>query len=229
MNFYEKFIEYDYNPFILFNKNGKIISVNQEAQYLLGYVTSSELYQLALNYANTNYGFKTTFVDLEFERFKFFAICVGYENDEEIGLRLYRYPEIKIVNFKDNNTELVNIYALIDLCISANSTKLSANFIKDIDPTLPEIKTNTEKFIKLLNAIFEKFQDSKTIKLKLYMKTGEYIKIENRKFSIFAIEISGDFFQKENIDKLKTLASSINSYIDTTSKSITINIPMITS
>ena len=229
MTIYEKLIEYDYNPFILFNKNGKIISVNQEAQYLLGSVSNSELYQLALSYASSSYGFKTTFVDLEYGRFKFFAICVGYENDEEIGLRLYRYPEIKIVNFEESETELVNIYALIDLCISASSTKTDATFNKNIDPTLPEIKINTEKFIKLLNTIFEKFSNSSQIDIKLFIKIGEYIKIGERKYTLFAIEISGDSFDKKYLDKIKSLASSINSYLDITSKSITINIPMITS
>lgn len=34
----EAWIEHDYNPFIVFDSNGKIISLNQEAQYLLGEV-----------------------------------------------------------------------------------------------------------------------------------------------------------------------------------------------
>jgi len=229
MDFYEKFIEYDYNPFILFNKNGKVISLNQEAQYLLGSVAASEIYQLALSYASNNYGFKTTFLDLEFGRFRFFAICVGYENDEEIAIKLYRYPELKIENIEESNTQLVNIYALLDLCISANSTKSNTNFIKEIDPTLPEIKINTDKFIKLLNAIFEKFDQSQTILIKLYIKVGEYIKISNRKFTLFAIEISAKEYKKEGLEKLKNLAHSINAYLDFSSKSITINIPMITS
>lgn len=229
MDFYEKFIEYDYNPFILFDKNGKVIGVNQEAQYLLGSVCANELYQLALSYANSTYGFKTTFVDLEFEKFKFFAVCVGYENDEEIGIRLYRYPEPKIESIEESDTEFVNIYALIDLCISANATKTKIKFIKDIDPTLPEIKMNTQKFIKLLNTIFEKFSVSKNIEIKLFIKIGEYIKISNKKYTLFAISISDENYKKDDLEKLKNLAHSINSYLDFSSKSITINIPMITS
>ncbi len=229
MNFYEKLIEYDYNPFILFNKNGKVVSLNQEAQYLLGSVTAHELYQLALSYANNSYGFKTTFVNLEYGRFRFFAICVGYENDEEIGLRLYRYPELKIETIEESDVDFVNIYALIDLCISASSTKTDAKFIKDIDPTLPEIKINTERFIKLFNNILDKFSNSSEIKIKLYIKIGEYIKIADKKYTLFAIEVMDNNFIKEDFEKLKSLAHSINSYLDISSKSITINIPMITS
>ena len=229
MDFYEKFIEYDFNPFILFDKNGKVIGVNQEAQYLLGSVCANELYQLALSYANSTYGFKTTFVDLEFGRFRFFAVCVGYENDEEIGIRLYRYPEPKIESIEESDAEFVNIYALIDLCLSAYATKTKIKFIKDIDPTLPEIKMNTQKFIKLLNTIFEKFSDTKNIEIKLFIKIGEYIKISNKKYTLFAISISDENYKKDDLETLKNLAHSINSYLDFSSKSITINIPMITS
>lgn len=229
MDFYEKFIEYDYNPFILFNKNGKVISVNQEAQYLLGHISSYELYQLALSYASNSYGFKTTFVNLEYGRYKFFAVCVGYDNDEEIGIRLYRYPELKIETIEESDADLVNIYALIDLCISANATKSKAKFVKDIDPTLPEIKLNTERFIKLLNKIFDRFKDSDQIKIKLHINIGEYIKIRDKKYTLFAIEIIGNEFEKDDIEKLKNLAKTINSYLEIESNKITLNIPMITS
>jgi len=228
MDFYEKFIEFDYNPFILFNKNGKIISLNQEAQYLLGSVAPNELYQLALSYASENYGFKTTFLNLDYGKFRFFAICVGYENDEEIALRLYRYPELKIETIEDSDTDLVNIYAILDLCISSNATKFSANFTKDIDPTLPEVKLNTKSFIKVLNQIFESFKNSSKIKIKLYIKIGEYIKLKNKKYTLFAIELSGDRLNSADLEKIKDSAKSINSFIESGKKKIILNIPMIT-
>ena len=42
--FNEDWIENDYNPFILFNANGKIISLNSEAQYLLGAIDIKTIY-----------------------------------------------------------------------------------------------------------------------------------------------------------------------------------------
>ncbi len=229
MDFYEKFIEYDYNPFVLFNKNGKIKSVNQEAQYLLGAVSATELYHLALSYASGSYGFKTTFLNLEYGRYKFFAVCVGYENDEEIGIRLYRYPELKLESIEECDADFVNIYALIDLCISANATKSKVGFKKEIDPTLPEIKLNAERFIKLLTQAFERFSSSKEITIKLHINIGEYIKIADRKFTLFAIEIIGDSFDRYDLAQIKELAKSINSYIEIDSDRLIINIPMITS
>ena len=38
MTFDQQWIEFDFNPFVLFSSNGKIISLNTEAQYLLGAV-----------------------------------------------------------------------------------------------------------------------------------------------------------------------------------------------
>ena len=87
MTFEQQWIEYDYNPFILFSSNGKIVSLNAEAQFLLGTATSRELYELATSYANVTFGFKTTFIDLEFGRYKFFGLTVGYENEDEIGIK----------------------------------------------------------------------------------------------------------------------------------------------
>jgi hypothetical protein len=88
VTFEQQWLEYDYNPFILFNSNGKINSLNSEAQFLLGSVEASELFELANSYASLNYGFKTTFLELVFGRYKFFGLTVGYENDEEMGMKL---------------------------------------------------------------------------------------------------------------------------------------------
>ena len=117
MNFCEKWIEHDYNPYLLFDSNGKVLSLNNEAQYLLGYTDAASLFKLAITYAKTNTGFKTSFLDLEFGRFRFFALMVGYENEEEIGLRLYQSPAFHYSKPAIEGS-LVNVYSLLDLCIS---------------------------------------------------------------------------------------------------------------
>ncbi|MCK4737153.1 MAG: hypothetical protein KAT10_01230, partial [Sulfurimonas sp.] len=66
MTFEQQWIEYDYNPFVLFSSKGKVISLNSEAQFLLGAITTDELFNLATTYANLSFGFKTTFIELEF-------------------------------------------------------------------------------------------------------------------------------------------------------------------
>ncbi|MEA2098705.1 MAG: hypothetical protein U9P72_01090 [Campylobacterota bacterium] len=227
MNFETQWLEYDYNPFILFSSNGKIISVNSEAQFLLGTALASELYQLAVTYANITFGFKTTFLELEFGRYKFFGLTVGYENEDQIGIKLYQAPSFKLNKPKPSG-ELINIYTLIDLCISTNSISSNIEFTKEFDPTLPEIIINVNNFIKILNKIYSCFDESKKINTKIFYRVGEHIKFEEKKYSIFSIEISADILNNKKISELKLLIPSSSFYIDI-QKTITINIPMITS
>ncbi len=53
----EAWIEHDYNPFIVFDNSGKILSLNQEAQYLLGEVAHKKIFDIAQAYASMTYGF----------------------------------------------------------------------------------------------------------------------------------------------------------------------------
>ncbi len=227
MTFEQQWLEYDYNPFILFNSQGKIISLNAEAQFLLGSATSQEIFELATTYANVTFGFKTTFLDLEFGRYKFFGLTVGYENEDEIGVKFYQAPTFKLNNPKPVG-QLTNIYALIDLCISSNSIGSNINFKKEFDPTIPDIIIDSNAFIKVLNKIYSCFRENDTIYTKLFFRVGEHIKFEDKKYSIFSIKISGEIINSQKINELEVLISNSNFYVDI-QKEITINIPMITS
>ncbi len=226
MTFEQQWLEYDYNPFILFNSKGKILSLNSEAQFLLGATTASELYELATTYANVTFGFKTTFLDLEFGRYKFFGLTVGYENEDEIGIKFYQAPSFKIENPKPKG-ELVNIYSLVDLCISTNSINSSTIFTKEFDPTIPEIIINSNSFIKILNKIYSCYDGNEKINTKIYFRIGEHIKFEDKKYTIFSVEISGQTLDQKKVNELKVLTSNSDFYIDIKRK-ITFNIPMIT-
>jgi len=227
MTFEQQWIEYDYNPFILFSSKSKILSLNSEAQFLLGIATPSEIFELATTYANISFGFKTTFIDIEFGRYKFYGVTVGYENEDEIGIKLYQTPSFKINKPKPTG-ELTNIYTLVDLCISTNSINSKINFIKDFDPTIPEIIINSNNFIKLLNKVFAYFLESKEIITKVFLRVGEHILFEDKKYSIFSIEVNGNAVDKNKLLAIKAFASDNNFFVDT-KKSISINIPMILS
>jgi len=227
MTFEQQWLEYDYNPFILFGSNGKIKSLNSEAQFLLGAVSASELYELTTIHANITFGFKTTFLELEFGRYKFFGLTVGYENEDEIGIKFYQMPTFKIDKPKPSG-EIVNIYTLVDLCISTNSINSDIVFLKEFDPTIPEIVINTNSFINVLNKTYSCFIESDKINTKIFYRVGEHIKFEEKKYSIFSIEISADILNKQRINELKLLAENTSFYINI-QKSITINIPMISS
>lgn len=227
MTFEQQWIEYDYNPFILFSSSGKIISLNTEAQFLLGSSSPVELFEIATSYANVTFGFKTTFLELEIGRYKFFGLTVGYENDDEIGLKLYKAPSFKVANPKPNG-ELVNIYTLIDLCISTNSISSTVKFTKDFDPTIPEIIINSNAIIKILNKSYKCFHENSSINTRVYLRVGEHVKFSEKKYPIFSIEISSENINKNLANDLKLFTQENSFYMDI-QKDITINIPMITS
>lgn len=226
MTFDQQWIEYDFNPFILFSANGKILSLNTEAQYLLGAVDASLIYKIATTNANSTFGFKTTFMDLEFGRFKFFGITIGYEDEEQIGIRLYQLPSFQFTKQKPEGN-LVNIYALIDLCISSNSIGSTTKYLKELDPSIPEIRLQPELFIKLLNKTYQAFNDNDSVLTRLFFRVGEHIKYEGDKYSLFAIELSAHNMSRKHTSELTRLAEENNLYCEVRESKITINIPMI--
>lgn len=227
MTLEQQWIENDYNPFILFSSNGKIISLNSEAQFLLGAVQPSELFTLAQTYASITFGFKTTFLELEYGRYKFFAITVGYEDEEQIGIKLYQAPTYK-VNTKKPDGELTNIFTVTDLCIASNSISSDITYIKNYDPTIPDVIVNANNLIKLLNLLYKACQKSTTIETKIFYIIGEYIKFNERKYSLFCISIIADKIDKTMEPEIKMLSEKYNFYVEVTKKSISINLPMIT-
>ncbi len=227
MTFEQQWLEYDYNPFILFNSNGKIISLNAEAQFLVGSATPQEIFELATTYANVTFGFKTTFLDLEFGRYKFFGLTVGYENEDEIGIKFYQAPSFKL-NYPKPVGQLTNIYTLVDLCISSNSIGTNITFKKEFDPAIPDIIIDSNEFIKILNKIYSCFSENKVIHTKLFFRVGEHIKFEDKKYSIFSIKVSGEKINEQKAHELEVLVLNNSFYVDIQHE-IIINIPMITS
>ncbi len=227
MTIEQKWLEYDYNPYILFSSEGKVKSLNSEAQFLINSNNSKELFDLATTYANVTFGFKTTFIDLEFGRYKFFGLTVGYENETEIGIKLYQLPLFKLTEKKPIG-ELTNIFTLIDLCVSTNSISSSIIFTKEFDPTIPEIIIDTNCFIKILNKIYSCFINNTKIHTKVYYRIGEHVKFDNKKYSLFSIEISAQNINQQKKVELQTMVKNSEIFVDITKK-ITINLPMITS
>ncbi|NPA74448.1 MAG: hypothetical protein GXO12_07020 [Epsilonproteobacteria bacterium] len=226
MDFFEEWMEYDYNPFILFDKNERVIYVNQEAQYLLGYVPSKEIFKIASSYANPTYGYKTTILDLEFDRYSFYGFTVGYKDDEKIGIKLYKKPSKSFELNKKDSTK-INIYTIIDLAISSFSTHRQIKHEKIVDPTLPEIYIKVDEFLKLLTKIYTSFQNSENIKTKLSLVTGEYIVYQDKKYGIISIKISGEKRDKSDDENIKKIAFNSNSSVDIKSDTVEVLLPMV--
>lgn len=226
MTFEQQWIEYDFNPFLLFNVSGKVVSLNAEAQFLLGAIDHRLLYELATTYASPSFGFRTTFLDLEFGRFRFFGITVGYESEEEIGIRLYQMPTFKFTH-PEPGGELVNVYTLIDLCISSNSIGSKTRYKKDLDPSIPEIRLQPDNFIRLLNKIYAGMKGSHIIRTKLFFRVGEYIRYEENKYTFFSLLITGEKFNTEMQPEIEQLCRKNHFVYDLGELSISLNIPVI--
>lgn len=228
MNTCEAWIEHDYNPFIMFNENGRVISLNQEAQYLLGEVTNKEIFMLTKDYASHTYGFRTTALDLSFGSYKFYAIMVGYEDEKEIGIKLYKVSAKKFTNIEEYG-EAVNIYTLLDLCISASSTNSTAKFTKEFDPTFPDIRLKISDFTKLLDKIYQSYKNSDNITTRLSLATGEYIKFDGKKYPIFTIKIKSEN-RDSNFEKdIEDIALKSNTVIRFQGNDTIINSAMVSS
>lgn len=228
MTLEQQWLEYDFNPFILFSQEGKVISLNAEAQFLLGAASTKEVFELAAAHAPLSYGFKTTFLDIEFGRHRFFGVTVGYVDDDEIGIRLYRFPTLAKNSIQKPEGELTNVFTVIDLCISSNSIGRSIKFEKDFDPTIPDVIIDSNKLVKVLNLMYKCFLENERILTRVYYRIGEYIKYDDKKYSLFSIEISSEHMNEEYLQELQEFMAATCFYLDTKQNRLTINLPIIT-
>ncbi len=227
MTFEQQWIEYDYNPFLLFGAIIRVISLNAEAQFLLGSTDTETLFNLAAMNASVTFGFKTTFAELSFGRYNFFAFTVGYEDDAKIGIKLDQTPSFKVNRVKPTG-ELSNIYALIDLSILTNSINTTTSFEKDFDPTIPEIIIDPNGFVKILNKSYQSFEGSSSITTKIFYRVGEYIKLEDKKYTLLSIEIHGDVRHEDRLEELKAATTTGGFFVDI-QKKVVINLPIVKS
>ncbi len=225
MSFFEEWIELDLNPILSFSSTSKILYSNSEAQFLLNRIKQKELFDLALSYAPKTFGAQTSYIDLAIKNYTFYAITVMYENEDEIHMKLYKSAMVKkenTINIK--NINVTNIFTLVDLSISTSKIKNDINFIKNYDPSIPEFKLDASSFIKTLNQIFDAFKGNKNVSCSILLKIGEYIKIDEKKYSLISVEISTD---KEN-DFSSLNIKENNSFILTKDENkITIDLPLI--
>ena len=225
MSFFEEWVELDLNPILSFSSNAKIIYSNSEAQFLLNRIKQKELFDLALTYAPKTFGALTSYIDLTIKNYTFYAITVTYENEDEIHMKLYKSAMVKKeskLNIKNINS--TNIFTLVDLAISTSKIKTNINFTKNYDPSIPEFKLDASTFIKTLNQVFEVFKDKKDVACSILLKIGEYIKIDNKKYSLISVEISSN--EKSDFSSLNI--KETNSFIITTDdKKVTLDLPLI--
>lgn len=225
---FEAFIEWDTNPFILFNAQGKILYLNNAAEILFGYVSKKELYDIALSYAPQSFGYKTTSLTLNYDSFNFHAINIGYENEEHISLRLYNTPRVKPTRKIEADKLIVtDINLLLEANIALFKTKNSNPLKLLADQDLPPFKIDQNNFSKLLRKIFDSFKASDSIDISLKLLFGQHVIIENKKEAIvqLAIKANGRYADKDTEIRALAVESQIKCILK--EYSIKLEIPLL--
>jgi hemerythrin len=208
------FIEYDANPFILFNSKGKIVYLNSSAEMLMGSCSRKKLFDITLSYAPKSFGYKKTLLDLSFEYFEFYAINVLYDNEEEIGIHLYNKPMVKLnsnANLEGYSETDINL--LFEANIELFKMQYSGELKLITDYELPKLHIHQNNFSFLIRKIFEQMKTSPKIEIKIKIKIGELIIVNGRKYPIILF-----LFQSERRDRSRDkeiLNIATENYINT--------------
>ncbi len=226
-HFIESWIEYDFNPFFLFDHEGRVLYLNNEAQFLTGKVETSVIFELCRNFASHSFGFRTTMMDLELGNSGFFGIMVGYLDEKKIGVRLYKKMQKRFNRIDESGTP-TNIYSLIDLCACTLSTTHPIEFKKEFDPAFPEIRILIDPFTKVLSKIYHCFRQSDTITTRLTLNIGESIRYNGKRYPIFSIRIFGEKMDLSEWNQIRKIAEETNFTVSHKTSSVILSAPMIT-
>jgi len=225
---FESFVEWDNSPFILFNQEGKIVYLNNAAEILFGYVTKKELYDIALSYAPQNFGYKTTTLSLVYDSFLFYAITVGYENEEQLSLRMYNTPRLKPTRKLETDTLIVtDINILLEANIVLFKTKNTNKLRLLADHDLPAFKIEQNNFSKLLRKTLDAFRSSDSIDITLKLLIGQHVIIENKKEPIVQLSIEANGRYADTDEEIRMLAFENQIKCITKEHSIKLEIPLI--
>jgi len=186
--FCEEMVEHDLNPFMMFDSAGKLCNYNKEAEFLLSYVSSREIYDLAVSNAALSFGFKRSFVSLHYERNVFYAILVGYLDEDRLGIKLYKEVSDSVKHKIDTKKTEVNVFTLLNLSRNSILSQSSVMINELYDPSIPEVKLNVEKFLGILNHIFRGYKEAKELSIKVFLKIGETMLLDDKKYPICSIK-----------------------------------------
>jgi len=225
---FESFIEWDTSPFILFSNEGKILYLNNAAEILFGYVSKQELYDITVAYAPQSFGYKRTSLTLSYDSFLFYAISVGYENEEQISLRLYNTPQAKPKHKLETDKMMTtDINILLEANIALFKTKNTNKLQLLVDQDLPEFKIDQNNFSKLLRKTLDAFRSSDSIDISLKLLIGQHLIINERKKAIvqLCVDANGRYIDAD--EEIRAYASESQIKCITTEYSIKLEIPLL--
>ena len=222
------FIECDSSPFILFGNTGRILYLNTVAEILLGYVTQQELYDIAVSYAPRDFGDKTTRLDLQYNTFSFYAVTVAYENEEQIGLRLYHKPRLDTSNYEEmNKLPSTDINALLEANITLFKLQNENSLELLVDQDLPPCRIDQNRFSKLIRKSLHAYRASDSIQISLKLMVGEYVLIHGKRERIIEFRISANGRYADSDSEIRQIAHDINTTCILKEHSLRLQIPFI--
>jgi hypothetical protein len=225
---FESFIEWDNNPFVLFSNLGKILYLNNAAEILFGYVSQKELYNIALSYAPKDFGYKNVTLSLSYDSFNFYAITVGYENEEQISLRLYNMPHAQSIQKLEIDKFIsTDINILLEANIALFKTKNTNPLTLLADQDLPAFKIDQNNFSKLLRKSLDAFRSSDSMDISLKLLIGEHVMIEGKKESIVQLCIQANGRYSDTDAEISSMAVKSNIKCLLQEQSIRLEVPLI--
>jgi hypothetical protein len=225
---FQAFVEWDNSPFILFSAEGKILYLNNVAEILFGYVSKPELYDIALAYAPQTFGYKTTTLSLNYDSFNFYAITVGYENEDQISIRFYNAPRAKPSSpLETEKFMMTDINILLEANIALFKTKNNNPLNLLADQDLPPFKIDQNRFSKLLRKTLDAFRSSDSISITLKLLIGEHVIIADKKESIVQLAIAANGRYNDADNEIKSLASQSHISCLLKEHTIKLEIPLI--
>jgi len=225
---FKAFVEWDNSPFILFSAEGKILYLNNVAEILFGYVSKQELYDISLAYAPQTFGYKTTTLSLNYDVFNFYAITVGYQNEDQISIRFYNTPRAKPSSpLETDKLMITDINILLEANIALFKTKNSNPLSLLADQDLPHFKMDQNRFSKLLRKTLDAFRASDSISITLKLLIGEHVIIANKKEAIVQLEVKANGRYHDTDDEIRSLASQGHISCQLKEHTIKLDIPLI--
>jgi len=209
---FKQIIEHDVNPLLIFDSEGRLKYLNKSAELLINSTLPKELYDLALSHASKSFGSKVTHIDLSFKTYRFYAIMVYYEDENEIALQLYHKPMPIKKKIPLEGYSPTDINLLLEANIELFNMEYSGKITLFTDYALPKLFLNQNRFSQLLQKIFTSVKSSNSIDISLTIKLGESIHINDRKYPILLLKTRSNERKNSTYDEIELLAE--RSYIN---------------
>jgi len=218
----------DSNPLIVFNPNGKIVYLNDSAEILMGYVSNSEIYNLALNNAPKDYGIKNSKMELVYDHLNFYSISVGYNSDEWIAIKLYYRPlSKKYANGDAKKHILTDINKMLSVAIHQYTIDKDIDIRLFADSDLPHTMLNQNEFLKLLRMTLSTFRGCSYLDISLKLGIGEHLLVNSKSYKISILKLKSSSRNRKEDKEIDELANRLCIVPNLQESSISFDIPII--